>query len=267
MTVDVTLSGYLFTMRRTYRYRLYPTRQQTRAMLQMLDTHRHLYNRALAERRHAWEQEQRSVHYEEQSAQLKGDRTTNPYLAQTNFSSCQATLRRLKQTFETFFRRVQAGQHAGYPRFKGRDRFDTVEFPKYGDGCKIDGGRVYFQHIGHVRIVLHRPFEGMIKTLSFTHRADDWYLTVSCDLGDLKPDQHSGHAVGIDVGLTHFATFSTGEQVANRDSFVGMSMRWHASNAGWRDTRKELWSANTTNGLCAASTSESAIGARISRTN
>ncbi len=184
-------------------------------MLQMLDTHRHLYNRALAERRHAWEQEQRSVHYEEQSAQLKGDRTTNPYLAQTNFSSCQATLRRLKQTFETFFRRVQAGQHAGYPRFKGRDRFDTVEFPKYGDGCKIDGDRVYFQHIGHVRIVLHRPFEGMIKTLSFTHRADDWYLTVSCDLGDLKPDQHSGHAVGIDVGLTHFATFSTGEQVAN----------------------------------------------------
>lgn len=73
-------------MRKAFRYRLYPTRQQTRAMIQMLDTHRHLYNRALAERKDAWEQDQRSVRYEDQSAQLKVDRTTNPYLAQTNFS-------------------------------------------------------------------------------------------------------------------------------------------------------------------------------------
>ena len=74
-------------MRTSFRYRLYPTRQQTRAMIQMLDTHRHLYNRALAERKDAWEQDQRSVRYTDQSAQLKLDRTTNPYLAHTNFTS------------------------------------------------------------------------------------------------------------------------------------------------------------------------------------
>lgn len=184
-------------------------------MIQMLDAHRHLYNRALAERKDAWKQEQRSVRYEDQSAQLKPDRTTNPYLAQTNFSSCQATLRRLKKTFEAFFRRVARGEKAGYPRFKGRDRFDTVEYPSYGDGCKIKGDRAYFQHIGDVRIVLHRPIEGTIKTLSFTRRADDWYLIVSCDLGDPEPVQHDGPAVGIDVGLEKFATLSTGEFIAN----------------------------------------------------
>ncbi len=202
-------------MRKAFRYRLYPTRQQARAMTQMLDTHRHLYNRALAERKHAWEQEQRSVRYEDQSAQLKIDRTSNPYLAQTNFSSCQATLRRLKRAFEAFFRRVKAGDDPGYPRFKGHDRFDTVDYPSYGDGCKIARNRVYFQHIGMVRIVLHRPIEGTIKTLSFTRRADDWYLIVACDLGERATEPHSGPAVGIDVGLTHFATLSTGEQVAN----------------------------------------------------
>jgi putative transposase len=184
-------------------------------MVTMLDTHRHLYNRALAERRDAWEQEQRSVRYGDQSAQLKVDRIMNPYLAQTNFSSCQATLRRLDKAFQAFFRRMKPGEQAGYPRFKGQDRFDTVEFPSYGDGCKLDGRRVYFQHIGKVRIVLHRPIEGTIKTLSFTRRADDWYLVVSCDLREAQTVQHSGPAVGIDVGLTHFATLSTGEQVAN----------------------------------------------------
>lgn len=184
-------------------------------MIQMLDTHRQVYNRALAERKDAWEQEQRSVRYEDQSAQLKIDRTTNPHLAQTNFSSCQGTLRRLKKTFEAFFRRVAQGEKAGYPRFKGRDRFATVEFPSYGDGCKITQDRVYFQHIGNIRIVLHRPIEGTIKTLSFTRRADDWYLIVSCDLGDPAPQPHNGSAVGVDVGLEKFATLSTGEYVAN----------------------------------------------------
>jgi putative transposase len=146
---------------------------------------------------------------------LKAERTVNPYLAQTNFSSCQATLRRLDKTFQAFFRRVKAGENPGYPRFKGRDRFDTVEYPSYSDGCKIDGSRVYFQHIGKVRSVLHRPIEGTIKTLSFTRRADDWYLIVSCDVGTPAVANHDGPAVGIDIGLTHFATFSTGEQIAN----------------------------------------------------
>src|SRR5687768_14911298 len=158
-------------MRTAFRYRLYPTRQQARAMTQMLETHRLLYNRALAERKDAWEREQRNVRYEDQSAQLKAERTTNIYLTQTNFSSCQATLRRLKRTFAAFFLRVQGGETAGYPRFKGRERFNTVEFPSYGDGCTIDGNRVYFQHIGTVRIVLHRPMAGTIKTLAFTRHA------------------------------------------------------------------------------------------------
>ena len=202
-------------MRRAYRYRLYPTRTQTRAMVTMLDTHRQLYNRALAERKAAWETAQRSVRYEDQSAQLKAERVVNPDLAATNFSSCQATLRRLKQTFDAFFRRVKAGQQAGYPRFKGRDRFDTVEYPRYGDGCKVTGDRVYFQHIGTVKIVLHRPIAGTIKTLSFTRRADSWYLIVSCDLGEPAPAEYSGPAVGIDVGLEQFATLSTGKHIAN----------------------------------------------------
>jgi putative transposase len=113
-------------------------------MSAMRETHRRLYNDALAERKQAWEQEQRSVSYAEQSGQLKAARTTTPFLAVTNFSSCQATLRRLDKAFQAFFRRVKAGQTAGYPRFKGRNRFDTVEFPSYGDGCRFDGRCVYF---------------------------------------------------------------------------------------------------------------------------
>jgi putative transposase len=134
-------------VRKAFKYRLYPTRQQNVAMSAMLETHRRLYNDALAERKEAWEQEKRNVSYGEQSGQLKITRKTNSFPAATNFSSCQATLRRLDKAFQAFFRRVKASQTPGHPRFKGRNRFDSVEFPSYGDGCRFDGRCVYFQQI------------------------------------------------------------------------------------------------------------------------
>lgn len=200
-------------MRRAYKFRLYPNRAQSEAVARMLETHRRLYNDALAERKEAYETEKRAVRSGDQSAQLKETRTTNPFLAATNFSSCQATLRRLDKTFANFFRRVKKGDVPGYPRFKGRSRFATVEFPSYGDGGKLDGSRIYFQHIGAVKIKLHRPVEGRIKTVSFTREADGWYVVFSCELPDPHVEPSLAPPVGIDMGLKSFLVTSDGEAV------------------------------------------------------
>jgi len=205
-------------VRKAFKYRLYPTRQQASAMSAMLETHRRLYNDALAERKQAWEQEQRSVSYGEQSGQLKVNRKTNPFLAATNFSSCQATLRRLDKAFQAFFRRVKAGQTPGHPRFKGRNRFDTVEFPSYGDGCRFDGRCVYFQHVGRVKVKLHRPIEGRIKRIAFKREADGWYVVFSCDLGDVAVSPSPGPAIGIDLGLKAHVLTGNGLSLKDRAS-------------------------------------------------
>src|SRR5712691_5334396 len=174
-------------MRKAYKYRLYPNRKQEQALTTMVETHRHLYNRALAERKNAYEQEKRSVTYEQQSAHLKEERLTNPYLQATNFSSCQATLKRLQRSFENFFRRVQAGEkEPDYPRLKGKYRFDTVTFPAYGDGCKLKDGRLYIQHIGLLKVKWHREMEGKIKTVSLKREADGWHVNFSCALPDTE---------------------------------------------------------------------------------
>jgi len=201
-------------MRRAFRFRLYPTKVQAVAMAEAVETHRHLYNRALAERKTAYETEKRTVRYGEQSAHIKEDRVENEHLARTNFSSCQATLRRLDKAFQAFFRRSRAGDKAGYPRFRGQGRYHTVEFPSYGDGCRLKDGRVYFQHIGTVKVKLHRPVEGTIKTVSFTESAGHWYVVFSCELPDTETPPSTNPAVGIDLGLKAFLTTSDGEQVA-----------------------------------------------------
>ncbi len=89
----------------------------------------------------------------DQSAQLTEIRAVRPDQAVWSFSSQQATLRRLNKAFGGFFRRVKAGQKAGYPRFKGAARFDSVEWPRDGDGARWlpERLRVYLQGVGHVR--------------------------------------------------------------------------------------------------------------------
>ncbi len=200
-------------MRKAYKYRLYPKKKQVQALETQLETHRLLYNRALAERKDTYEQEQRCVSYPQQSARLKEDRVTNPYLQQTNFSSCQATLRRLDKAFDRFFERVKKGETPGYPRFKGKNRYDSFTFPAYGDGCKIKDGRLYIQHVGLLKVKWHREIQGKIKTVSLKREAGDWYVVFSCDRGEQAVAPSQLPALGIDLGLKAFLMTNEGEEV------------------------------------------------------
>lgn len=202
-------------MRKSFKYRLYPNNAQAEAMSQMLETHRRLYNNALAQRKDAWEQEQKGVKYTEQSGWMKETRKTDAYLASTNFSSCQATLRRLDKSFQAFFRRVKTGEKTGYPRFKGKHRFDTVDFPSYGDGCKISDSRIYFQHIGKIKVKWHRPLpeDAVIKTVSFKYEPDGWHVIFSCELPDAQIENTCESVIGVDLGLKSFLVTSDGESI------------------------------------------------------
>ena len=200
-------------MQRAYRFRAYPNREQSEAMTGLLDTHRHLYNRSLAERKMAYETEKRTVTYLEQSAHLKTERRGNPYLALANFSSCQRTLKRLDRAFAAFFRRVKSGDTPGYPRFRGFGRFDSVEFT-HGDGAKLTAeGRAYFQGVGNVKVKMHRPVEGKVKTVTFCRQAGRWYVVFVCDVDDIEAEPSEKPAVGIDLGLKSFLVTSDGEEV------------------------------------------------------
>jgi len=216
-------------LNKAFRYLLYPSREQSEAMTSLLNTHRHLYNAALAERKAIYETDKRTVGYQEQSAHLKTTRQENPYLALANFSSCQRTLKRLDRAFAAFFRRIKNGETPGYPRFRGYGRFDSVEFT-HGDGAKLTAdGRAYFQSVGNVKVKMHRPVDGKIKTVTFCQQAGRWYVVFVCAVAETdaeqasnpdaeqasNPDaeQASNFAVGIDLGLKSFFVTSDGEEV------------------------------------------------------
>lgn len=203
-------------MRRAYKFRLWTNANQERELSILLETSRRLYNACLAQRKDAYESEKKSVRYVEQSTWFKAERATNPWFARLNFSSAQATMRRLDRAFANFFRRVKAkATKPGYPRFKARDRFESIEFPRHGDGIRLTENRLRVQHVGVIRVCLHRETEGEIKTLSLKREAGKWYLVVSCDLGERVVPPSTNPPVGVDLGLEAFLTTSDGERVEN----------------------------------------------------
>jgi putative transposase len=204
-------------VRRAYKFRLRPTARQHVALGQCLAAHRELYNAALQERRDAWRLRRTAAFYGDQSGQLKEIRKLRPDVATWSFSSQQATLRRLNRAFGGFYRRVKAGETPGYPRFKSAHRFDSVEWPKDGDGCRWQPNvrRVYLQGIGHVKVTVHRQVQGRVKTIQVRREGRRWILILSCDQVPTQPLEPTQAAVGIDVGVASFATTSDGHKVPN----------------------------------------------------
>ncbi|QDN74779.1 MULTISPECIES: RNA-guided endonuclease TnpB family protein [unclassified Streptomyces] len=210
-------------MIRAYKFLMRPTVGQAAALAAMLADHCSLYNGALQERRDAYRHVSKtSVTYGQQSAQLKEIRGFDPERqGRWSFSSQQATLRRLNKAFAAFFRRVKSGETPGYPRFRGVNWFDTVDFPKDGDGCRWDSTphdrvtRVRFQGVGHVRVNQHRPVVGKVKTVSVKREGKRWYVVLTAEQEPPEPLPKTGSMVGIDMGIASFLTTSNGEHVAN----------------------------------------------------
>jgi putative transposase len=205
-------------MRRAYKFRAYPTRRQEQHASAMLDAHRQLYNAALEERREAWRHGV-TIRYGDQSAQLREIRRGDPKgQGRWSFTSQQQTLRRLDRAFQGFFQRVRAGRMAGYPRFKSATRWHSVDFMD-GDGARWHDpqgrwARAYLQGVGHLKVNAHRPIVGAVKQLRCKREGRRWYVIVVAEQQPV-PLPATGRQVGLDMGVTRFATTSDGQVIGN----------------------------------------------------
>lgn len=204
-------------MQRAYKYRIYPSRAQQTTLGRWLALCCELYNAGLQERRDAWRMAHKSIGYKHQQNQLPEIKRIRPELDTIHSQVLQDALRRLDKTFDAFFRRVQAGEKAGFPRFRSRSRYDSFTFPQ--SGFAIEHSKLRPSKIGRVKIKLHRPIEGKIKTLTIRRSSTGkWF---ACFTAEVQPESlpDTANAVGIDCGLKSFATLSTGEAVANPKFF------------------------------------------------
>jgi putative transposase len=196
-------------LRKSFLYRLYPNKEQSDKLSNLLDIGRNVYNCALAERKYAYRAQHKSLNYYDQASELKELRQSIPEVSQLNFSATQDMLRRLDKTFKAFY----SGK-IGFPRFKSKRRFSSITFPTYGDGIRMKNDRLYINNVGLLKIRIHRLFEGEINTVAIKRDCDKWYAVFSNTV-EIQPLPYSGKELGIDVGIESFAVTSDNEFIEN----------------------------------------------------
>ena len=201
----------IVNMRKTFQYRMYPTRKQTIILLHVLSVCRKLYNDSIHDRQVAYEDGRCGLSYYDQAAWMKYIDYQGVYA-----HILQNVLRRVDTAFQNFFRRVKNGEaKVGYPRFQGRNRYDSFTYPDpYGTGYKIEDGKLHLSKIGAIRIFQHREIEGTVKTCTIKHDGDQWYASFSVELPDPEPKEITT-SIGVDVGITTLATLSDGTEIEN----------------------------------------------------
>ena len=201
-------------MPKVNRYRIYPTKSQVTKLNETLELCRWVYNETLALRKNAWEHEQKRISYYESKKMIPIWKKDKPELKTVHSHVLQDVTMRVDLAFQAFFRRVKAGEKAGYPRFKGKGWYDSITYLQ--SGFSLNGNILNLSKIGDIKIKLHRPIEGNIKRLTIRRSATQkWYVSILTDNDSYNPLEPSKKSVGIDVGLLSFAALSDGTFIEN----------------------------------------------------
>ena len=201
-------------MFRGFRYRFYPTPEQEILLRRTLGCARLVYNKALAARSEAWTTGKKTIGYAKQSGDLTAWKKT-PELAFLNDVSSvplQQILRHLQTAYARFFKKVSK-----YPSFKKKAHGGSAGFTK--SGFRFEGGQLTLAKMDaplDIRWSRHLPEGAQPSTVTVSlDAAGRWHVSLLCDDPSIKPLPRLKTVVGIDMGITALATFSTGEKITN----------------------------------------------------
>ncbi len=208
-------------MLKTFKYRLYPTKPQQKALNSALRDCCWLYNQMLEQRKTAYETDKTSIRCFDQINQIPVlKNTTRPSLKLVHSQVLQNVAQRLDLGMQAFFRRTKRGEKPGYPRFRPFQRYDSITFPQVPSGCKLTlDGFLALSKIGNVPVILHRPLEGTPKSAVVRRTSTGkWFVSFSCEW---QPTQLApkSNEIGIDMGIKTFAALSDGDRIENPKFF------------------------------------------------
>src|SRR5712692_10553727 len=203
---------------RTFEYRLFVNKEQSRLLIACLSESRTIYNGMLETVKAQYEQDGTfpSKYDLEKAFQGQGEHVPA--------TTVQMLADRLSKSLKRF---LAAKQHTipgiGFPRFKKPNRWHSIQLRQYGKDCYLHEDKKHLiipKKLGHfLKIKLHRPIEGTPKTVHLVLRADGhWYALIVCETEptqEHEPGECEHPAIGIDVGLKSFLTDSEGHTVEN----------------------------------------------------
>ncbi|MBI2173410.1 MAG: IS200/IS605 family element transposase accessory protein TnpB [Candidatus Aenigmarchaeota archaeon] len=209
-----------------FRYRLYPDSKQISILEKNLSATCFLYNKLLEAKIKAYKNGGKSLRKFDMNNHIVKLKRKHPELKAVHSQALQNVSDRVDKAYQNFFRRVKEGKSkAGFPRFKSFRRYKSITYPQ--SGFEIRSNKLRLSKIGDVKIILHRPVQGKIKTLAIKRTSTGkWFASFSCGVS-IKESKHRfpDNRIGIDVGLESFATLSDGIKIDNPRYLIASERR------------------------------------------
>lgn len=203
-------------MLKTYKYRLYPNKAQSQKIDTTIDLCRNLYNAALEHRIYLYKHGGINVNYNAQQNELPGLKQVLSEYRTVQSQVLQDVLKRLDKAYQNFFRRVKQGDKPGFPRFQSYKRYNSFTYPQ--SGFALTGNHLELSKIGNVKVKLHRPVEGTIKTCTIIRKNERYFVCFSCEVeSNIIPLTYQD--IGIDMGIKEFCITSDGELIPNPKNY------------------------------------------------
>lgn len=196
-------------MRNVVKVRIYPTAAQKEALSQAFGCGRWWWNRALNLNNETYKATGKGLSRQGYNDLLPALKQEFPWLKGCYSQVLQSVSLNLSRAFINFFE-----GRAKYPNFKSKHGLQSIQYPQ---SVKLLGGAIKLPKIGVVEAKLHRTFEGILKTVTISMTCTGkYYAALLFDDGQpVSTPNTNGKAIGVDLGLTHFAITSDGSKFDN----------------------------------------------------
>ena len=200
-----------------FKYELEPDGQQERDMRRTSGACRFVYNKALAIQKENYEAGNKFIGYVAMAKQLTEWRHSEetPWLKESPCHPLQQTLKDLDRAYKHFF-----AKRTDFPRFKKKGASSGFRYPDPVQ-IKLDqaNSRIFLPKLGWIRYRKSREIIGELRNITVSHSGKKWFISIQTEREVGSPQRTATTAIGIDLGISRFATLSDGSYIAPLNSF------------------------------------------------
>ena len=204
-------------MEYSYKFRIYPNREQENLIQRTFGCCRFVFNHFLAERMNLYKQTGHAPTRFQQDRSLTVLKKELEWLREVDATALQSTLQTLDTAYQNFFRRVKQGQKPGYPKFKSkRNRRKSYKSKRVGTNIKILDKAIQLPKLGAVKCRISKAVKGRILSATISQNpSGKYFVALCCTDVEMDPLPSTGAVAGIDMGLKAFAIASDGTKYPN----------------------------------------------------
>ena len=201
-------------MERAFKVRLYPTKNQIELLNQTFGCVRYVYNHFLRRKINFYEENEKSLTYNECSRELTRLKQENEWLKVPDKCALQNVLKNLESAYDNFFK-----GRAQFPNFKSRKNYKDSY--KTNSNLKFENSSIRIPKVGWIKVKGYKNISGRILSITITKTKSNKFFASIC-VTEFEPEhfERTNQNVGIDLGLKEFAIFNTGRKINNPRFFV-----------------------------------------------